>query len=68
LGKDIYKKGCSALDDKALTDAFNVTPNKTVVFVEAFEGKAKSMGWSTGTKQITTFANSSGISIDIIKN
>ncbi len=26
LGKDIYKKGCSALDDKALTDGFNMTP------------------------------------------
>ena len=37
LGKDIYEKGCSALDDKALTDGFNMTPNETVVFVEAFE-------------------------------
>jgi hypothetical protein len=68
LGKDIYEKGCSALDDKALTDGFNMTPNKTGVFVEAFKRKAKSMGWSTGTKQITNFANSSGVSIDIIKN
>ena len=68
LGKDIYEKGCSALDDKALTDGFNMTPNETVIFVEAFEQKAKSMGWSTGTKQITTFVNSSGVSIDIIKN
>ena len=68
LGKDIYKKGCSALNDKALMDGFNMTPNKTVVFVEAFERKAKSMGWSTGMKQITTFVNSSGVSIDIIKN
>ena len=68
LGKDIYEKGCSALKDKALTDGFNMTPNKTVVFVEAFEQKAKSMGWSTGTKQITNFVNSSGVSINIIKN
>jgi hypothetical protein len=68
LGKDIYKKGCSALDDKALTDGFNMTPNETVVFIEAFERKAKSMGWSTGTKQITNFVNSSGVLIDIIKN
>jgi hypothetical protein len=37
LGKNIYEKGCSALDDKALTDGFNMTPNKTVVFVEAFK-------------------------------
>jgi hypothetical protein len=68
LGKDIYEKGCSALDDKALTDGSNMTPNETVVFVEAFQQKAKSMGWSTGTKQITLFVNSSGVSIDIIKN
>ncbi len=68
LGKDIYEKGCSTLDDKALTDGFNMTPNKTVVFVKAFKRKAKSMGWSTGMKQITTFVNSSGVSIDIIKN
>jgi hypothetical protein len=68
LGKDIYKKGCPALDDKALMDGFNITPNETVVFVEAFKRKAKSMGWFTGTKQITNFLNSSGVSIDIIKN
>jgi hypothetical protein len=68
LGKDIYEKGCSALNDKALTNWFNMTPNETVVFVEAFERKAKSMGWSTGTKQITNFNNSSGVSIEIIKN
>ncbi len=68
LGKDIYEKECSALDDKALTDGFNMTPNETVVFVEAFKQKAKSMGWSTGMKQITNFVNSSKVSIDIIKN
>ncbi len=68
LGKDIYKKGCSALEDKALTDGFNMTPNKTIVFVEAFKRKAKLMGWSTGTKQITNFVNSSRVSINIIKN
>jgi hypothetical protein len=37
LGKGIDEKGCSALDDKALTDGFNMTPNETVVFVEAFK-------------------------------
>ena len=68
LCKDIYEKGCEALNDKALTNGFNMTPNKTVVFVEAFERKAKLMGWSTGTKQITTFNNCDGVSINIIKN
>jgi hypothetical protein len=60
LGKD---KRCNALDDKTLTDGFNMTPNKTVVFVEAFEHKAKLMGWSTSTKQITTFNNCDGVSM-----
>jgi hypothetical protein len=68
LGKDIYKKGCAALDDKALTNRFNMPPNKTVVFIETFKRKAKLMGWSTSTKQITTFNNREGVSIDIIKN
>ena len=68
LGKDIYKKGCDALIDKALTDGFNMTPNKTVVLVEAFKRNAKSMGWSTGTKQITAFNNRNGVTINIIKN
>ncbi len=68
LGKDIYEKGCNALDDKVLTGRFNMTPNKTVIFVEAFERKAKAMGWSTSTKQITVFTNCDGVSIDIIKN
>ena len=54
-GASIYERGCQALDDKALTDGFNMIPNETVVFIEAFECKAKLMGWSTGTKQITTF-------------
>ncbi len=26
-GKDIYNQGCEALDDKALTNGFNMTPN-----------------------------------------
>jgi len=67
-GKDIYNQGCDALDDKALTNGFNMTPNETVVFIEALERKADSMGWSKGTKQITKFTNQDGVDIDIIKN
>ncbi len=37
LGKDIYKKGCLALNDMALTDGFHMTPNETAIFVAAFE-------------------------------
>jgi hypothetical protein len=68
LGKDIYNHGCGALDDKALTDGFSMTPSETVVFVEAFQRNADLMGWTKGTKQITTFTNRDGKSIDIIKN
>ncbi len=67
-GKDIYNQGCDALDDKALTNGFNMIPNKTVVFIEALKRKADSMGWSKGTKQITNFTNRDGVDIDIIKN
>jgi hypothetical protein len=67
-GQSTYKQGCKALDDKALTNGFNMTPNKTIVFVEAFQCHADAMGWTKGTKQITTFTNRDGKSIDIIKN
>jgi hypothetical protein len=56
------------LDNKALTNGFNMIPNKTAIFVEALQCHADSMGWTKGTKQITTFTNRDGKSIDIIKN
>ncbi len=65
-GQLIYNHGCAALDDKALTNGFNMIPNKTVVFVEAFQHHADAMGWNKGTKQITTFTNHDGKSINII--
>ncbi len=34
-GSDIYKQGIAPLDDKALTEGFNMTANQTVVFTEA---------------------------------
>ncbi len=67
-GQLIYNQGCKAFDDKALTNGFNMIPNETVVFVEAFQHHANAMGWTKGTKQITTFTNRDGKSIDIIKN
>ncbi len=67
-GQLIYKQGCKALDNKALTNGFNMIPNETVIFVEAFQRHADAMGWTKGTKQITTFTNHDGKSIDIIKN
>jgi hypothetical protein len=67
-GQLIYDQGCKALDNKALTNGFNMIPNETVVFVEAFQHHADTMGWTKGTKQITTFTNCDEKSIDIIKN
>ena len=65
-GSDIYKQGIAPLDDKALTEGFNMTANQTVVFTEAMLNRATAMGWIKGSKQITTFINSSGVSVDII--
>jgi hypothetical protein len=67
-GQLIYNQGCKALDDKALTNGFNMIPNETVIFVKAFQRHAGVMGWTKGTKQITTFTNCDGKSIDTIKN
>ncbi len=35
-GISTYTQGCKALDDKALVDGFEMTPDQTVIFVEAF--------------------------------
>jgi hypothetical protein len=43
-------------------------PKETVVFVKAFQCHTNAMGWTKGTKQITTFTNCDGKSINIIKN
>ena len=66
-GSEIYKQGIAPLDDKSLTDGFNMTTNQTVIFTEAFLSRATVMGWNKGSKQITTFTNSSGASVNIIK-
>ncbi len=62
-GSEIYKQGIAPLYDKSLTDGFNMTANQTAVFTEAFLGHATAMGWNKGSKQITTFTNSSGVSV-----
>jgi hypothetical protein len=35
-GAEIYKQGCTPLDDKSLTKGFNMTPDQTVTFIEVF--------------------------------
>jgi hypothetical protein len=67
-GSEIYKQGIAPLDDKSHTNGFNMTANQTVVFTEAFLSRATAMGWNKGSKQITTFTNSSGVTVDIIKS
>jgi hypothetical protein len=43
-------------------------PTETVFFVKAFQCHANAMGWTKRPKQITTFTNCYGKSIDIVKN
>ncbi len=67
-GSAIFKQGCKALNEKALTNGFAMTPDQTVIFVEAFHRCAMTMGWNQGAWQITTFANSAGGQVNIIKS
>jgi hypothetical protein len=67
-GSDIYKQWLAPLDNKALTDGSNMTAGQTVIFTEAFLNRATAMGWNKGSKQITTFINSSGVAVDIINS
>jgi hypothetical protein len=67
-GSTIFEQGFKPLDDKALTNGFAMTPDKTVIFVEAFHRRATMMGWNQGAKQITSCANSAGRQINIIKS
>jgi hypothetical protein len=44
-----------------------MTPNQTVIFIEAFHHCAMTMGWNQGTWQITpSFANSARHQVNII--
>jgi hypothetical protein len=67
-GSTIFEQGCKSLDDKTLTNGFAMTPNQTVIFIEAFHRCATTMGWNQSAMQITSFANSAGCQVDIIKS
>jgi hypothetical protein len=43
-GSIIFEQGCKPLNDKALTDSFTMTPNQTIIFVEAYHHCATTMG------------------------
>jgi hypothetical protein len=67
-GSTIFEQGCKPLNDKALTNGFTMTPDQTIIFVEAFHHRATTMGWNQGTRQIILFANSTGCQVAIIKS
>ncbi len=67
-GSAIFEQGCKALNNKALTDGFAMTPDQTIIFVEVFHHRAKMMGWNQGAWRITIFANSTGHQVNIIKS
>ena len=64
---EIYKQGCAPLDDKSLTDGFNMSPDQTVTFIEALQRRCTKTGWNAGTKNITSFLNKDNVTVDIIK-
>ena len=51
-GSDIYKQGIAPLDNKALTNGFNMTANQTIVFTDTFLNRATAMGWNKCSKQL----------------
>ncbi len=67
-GAEIYMQGCAPLDDKSLTERFNMTPDQVVTFSEAFQCRCTVMGWNTRNKNITSFTKRDGNIINIIKN
>jgi hypothetical protein len=49
-------------------NGFAMTPDQTVIFVEAFHRCATAMSWNQGTMQITTIAKTARCSNDIINS
>jgi hypothetical protein len=67
-GTEIFKQGCAPLNDKSLTNGFNMTPDQTVIFAKALQCRCTEMGWNSGTKNITSFQNKDNVTVNIIKN
>jgi hypothetical protein len=67
-GSTIFKQGCKALDNKALTNGFAMIPDQTIIFIKAFHRRATTMGWNQGARQITSFTNSARRQVTIIKS
>jgi hypothetical protein len=45
-----------------------MTPDQMVIFVKVLHHCATAMGWNQDTRQITTFTNSAGHQVNIIKS
>ncbi len=67
-GTEIYKQRCAPLNNKSLTDSFNMTPDHTVTFIEALQRHCTEMGWNAGTKNIMSFRNKDNVTVNIIKS
>jgi hypothetical protein len=65
-GAEFYRQECP-LNDKSLTDGFNMAPDQVVTFIKNFQRHCTEMGWNTGNKNITSFTNRDGNTINIIK-
>ena len=61
LGTTVYEQGV-----KALTQEFDMRPESTVVFLQAFQERCVEIGWSEGSKNITKFTNQDGNVIDLV--
>ena len=61
-GTALYEQGT-----RALTNEFDMKPDSTVVFIQAFKARCKEMGWSEGAMNVTKFMNSDGTTIDLIE-
>ena len=49
LGMTVYDQSV-----KALTNEFDMRPESTVVFLQVFQARCTEIGWSEGTKNVTS--------------
>jgi hypothetical protein len=66
-GESSYKVGSKTFNIKTLIEGFRMTPDQTMVFIEALTRCPTAMEWNAGTMQITSHNNADGQAIDVIK-
>jgi hypothetical protein len=67
-GSTIFEQGCKALNNNTLTNGLAMTTDQTVISIKVFHRRAMTMGWNQGARQITSFSNSAGRQVNIIKS